>query len=258
MENNNSNFENSIYYVYHLLNPITNRLFYVGKGSGNRCKQHLTDKKEYAHNKRLNGYIRNLIEDNTPPIIIKVAENLDEETAYKLEEDQIKKYGRVGFEEHGILLNILESGRPPAYKGKDHPWYGRIHSKETKDKIKMAIKEQYKNGRKSSFKGKKHTEESKEKNRQAHLGKKQSKETIEKRVNSRKQSNKKQTEHQKQKVREANQKPWMIITPDGVEEIITNLRKYSLDRNLDPSNMMHVARGRQKQHKGYVVYNLDY
>lgn len=242
------------YYVYHLINPNTNRLFYVGKGCGNRCKQHLTDKKEYSFNKRLNGYIRNLIEDNTPPIITKIAENLTEENAYDLEESEIKKYGRVGFEENGILLNILESGRPPHYSGENHPWYGRRHSEETKRKISEKKKELIQKGIIPVRKGFTHTEEAKKKNRQAHLGKKQSPEAIEKT----RQANlgRKQTDFQKQKAREANEKTWRILTPEGNEEIITNLRQYSLERGLDPGNMMHVARGRQKQHKGYIVFKI--
>lgn len=248
---------NSIYYVYHILNPITNRLFYIGKGSGNRCKQHLTDKKEYAHNKRLNGYIRNLIKNGIPPIIIKIAEDLTEETAYELEESEIKKYGRVGFEENGILLNILESGRPPAFSGEHHPWYGRKHTQETKDKISETKKEQFATGVIKPRNGFTHTEEAKEKNSQAHLNKKQSKETIDKRIKNRTKNYKPQTDYQKQKAREANEKTWKVITPEGVEEIITNLRQYSLERNLDPGNMMHVARGRQKHHKGYRVIKID-
>ena len=245
------------YYVYHLINPNTNRLFYVGKGCGNRCKQHLTDKKEYSFNKRLNGYIRNLIEDNTPPIITKIAENLTEENAYDLEESEIKKYGRVGYEENGILLNILESGRPPRYIGENHPWYGKTHSEETKRKISETKKEQFASGIRVPRKGFKNSEEAKEKNRQSHLGKKQSEETISKRVKTRTENKKPQTDFQKQKAREANEKTWRILTPEGNEEIITNLRQYSLERGLDPGNMMHVARGRQKQHKGYIVFKVE-
>lgn len=245
------------YYVYYIINPNTNRVFYVGKGTGIRYKQHLTDKKEYAFNKRLNGYIRNLIESKNPPIIIKIAENLTEKIAYELEEKEIKKYGRVGFEENGILLNILESGRPPKFEGEEHPWWGRKHSEESRKKMSETKKERYANGVIKKRTGYKQSEETKEKNRLAHLGKKQSKESIDKRIKTRKFNNKPQTEYQKQKAMEANQKNWKIITPEGTIEIITNLRQYSLERNLDPGNMMHVARGKLKQHKGYKVFKLD-
>ena len=244
------------FYVYKIINPITNRIFYIGKGTGNRCKQHLTDKKEYCANKRLNGYIRNLIENKEQPIIEKIQENLTEEVAYELEESLIKKYGRKGIDENGILLNILESGRPPSFSGEDHPWYGRKHTEETKDKISKTIKENIKNGIITPRSGFTHSEESKEKNRVAHLGKIQSNETIKKRVSTRIKNNKPQTDFQKQKAREANQKSWKIITPEGKELIIVNLRKFSLDHNLDQGNMMHVASGRQKQHKGYKVYRI--
>lgn len=243
------------FYVYHIINPLEDRIFYVGKGTGDRCKQHLTDKKEYAFNKRLNGYIRNLISNNTPPIIVKIAENLLEEDAYQLEEFEIKKYGRVGFDEGGILLNILDSGRPPCFRGENHPWWGRKHTEESKQKMSNTKKENFKNGTKIPRRGFKHTEEAKEKNRQSHLGKKQPKEAIEKT----RQANlgRPQTEFQKQRAREANQKKWLIITPDGKEEIIYNLRQYSLEKGVDQGNMVHVANGRQKQHKGYQVFRLE-
>lgn len=242
------------YYVYHIINPKTGSIIYVGKGTGNRYKQHLTDKKEYASNKRLNGYIRNLMEEGNPPKIIKVAENLTEFDAYELEEEHIKQYGRIGFDEGGILLNILESGRPPSAKGEDHPWYGRKHKPESIEKAKQTIKLKRQQGLIPSRRGFKHTEEAKEKNRQAHLGKKRTPEAIEKT----RQANlgRPQTDFQKQRAREANQRIWLVITPNGDKEIVINLRKYSLERGLDPGNMMHVASGRFKQYKGYKVIRL--
>lgn len=106
-----------------------------------------------------------------------------------------------------------------------HPLLGKNHSQETIDRIKKSKK-----------------------------GQKPSKEAIQKSIEAR--LGKPQTEYQKQKAREANQKTWKVITPEGNEKIITNLRQYSLERGLDPGNMMHVARRRQKQHKGYKVSKL--
>lgn len=242
------------FYVYQIRHPETNKIFYVGKGTGNRYKQHLTDKKEYASNKRLNGYIRNLIEYNTPPIIEKVKENLTEESAYELEESLIKKYGRKGIDKNGILLNILESARPPSFKGKDHPWYNKKHSEESKKKMSDSIKKLYENGRIHPWIGRNHSEESKEKNRQAHLGKKLSDENKEKLRQSR--IGKPQTDYQKQKVKEANQKSWIITDPQGNSFTIINLRQFCKANNLDQGNMVNVASGRLRQHKGYKCSRL--
>jgi hypothetical protein len=244
------------YYVYHIINPITNRIFYIGKGCGSRCKQHLTDKKEYAFNKRLNGYIRNLIDDDNIPIITKVAENLNEEEAYLLEESQIKEYGRVGFDKDGILLNILESGRPPSLKGENHPWWGKKHSEESKKKMSETKKKMYAS---EMFvhpqKGKPLSEETKAKLSKANTGKKHTKESIEKT----RQANlgRPQTDFQKQRAREANQKKWLVITPEGKEEIIINLRKYCRENNLDQGNMTNVAHGKLRQYKGYKVFKIE-
>ena len=238
------------YYVYALINPKTNKIFYIGKGTGNRCKQHLVDKKEYCANKRLNGYIRNLIEDKTLPNIIKLHENLDEETSYQYEEKLISFYGRKGIDENGILLNILESARPPCFSGENHPWWGRKHSEETKRKISESKRKNM-----NARKGRPQTEETKRKISEANKGRKRSQEAIEKtRIANLGRS---QTEYQKQKAREAIQKTWKITTPEGEELVITNLRQFSLDNGLDPSNMLHAAKGRIKQHKGYKVQKLD-
>lgn len=253
MENTLNN--DNRFYVYHLIHPETNRVFYVGKGTGTRCKQHLTDKPEYCFNKRLTGYIRNLIDKGTPPIIVKVLENVTEEVAYQLESRQIQEFGRVGYEENGVLLNILIDGRPPHYKGEDHPWHGRKHKPESIEKMKETKRRNLETGVTKIRRGFTHTEESKEKNRQAHLGKKMSPEAIEKT----RQANlgRKQTDYQKKRATEANQKKWLIITPEGEKLVIVNLRQFSLERGLDPGNMMHVAAGRLKQHKGYIVKRFD-
>ena len=244
------------YYVYHIINPITNRIFYIGKGCGSRCKQHLTDKKEYAFNKRLNGYIRNLINDNNIPIITKVAENLNEEEAYLLEESQIKKYGRVGFDEDGILLNILESGRPPSFKGEDHHWWGKKHSEESKKKMSETKKKMYASGTLvGSQTGKPLSNETKAKISKTKTGTKRTQEAIEKT----RQANlgRPQTDFQKQRVREANQKKWLVITPEGKEEIVINLTKYCRENGLDQGNMTNVAHGKLRQYKGYKVFKVE-
>lgn len=244
------------FYVYHLINPETNRVFYVGKGTGNRCKQHLVDKPNYCFNKRLNGYINNLRKNGIKPEIIKIKENLTEEESYLFEESEIIKYGRKGIDENGILMNVLINGRPPTYRGEEHPFYGRKHTEETKQKISKRKKEQYASGEVINHqKGKPLTESAKRKISLANSGKKRTPEAIEK--TRLKNLGKKQTEFQKQKAREANIKKWRIKKPDGEVIIIENLRLYCVENNLDQGNMCNVARGKLKQYKGYVVEKLD-
>ncbi|QKN84964.1 hypothetical protein AG74_124 [Vibrio phage AG74] len=46
---------------------------------------------------------------------------------------------------------------------------------------------------------------------------------------------------------------YIVTSPDGVEHEVTSLRAFALERNLDPSGMTKVAKGKQKTHKGYKV-----
>lgn len=63
----------------------------------------------------------------------------------------------------------------------------------------------------------------------------------------------KQTDKQKEIARECNSKEWIITDPLGNEFIIKNLRKFALENGLDQGNLVSVAKGRLKQHKGYKV-----
>jgi hypothetical protein len=99
--------ETPVYYVYNIVNPSTRIPFYVGKGKGGRCYQHLLDKPEYSKNKRLTGHIQNLRKIGIEPEVIKIKENLKEKEAYLMEEEQILNYGRIGFDEDGFSLISL-------------------------------------------------------------------------------------------------------------------------------------------------------
>jgi hypothetical protein len=242
--------ENLVYYVYHLVNPVTNFPFYVGKGKNNRCRQHLIDTPERAQNKRLNGHIRKIRERGIEPIIIKYQENMTEEAAYTLEEKQILEYGRIGYEDGGILMNILLDSKPPVRYGQDNGFYGRTHSEETKRII----------GEKN--RGSKHTEESKEKIRQRHKGVPKSEEHRKKigekskgRSPSQETREKLMQHNLKEDVLrhniECKQKEYIVTTPDGEEIEVINLSDFCKDTNLDRCKMYSVASGDRKTHKGY-------
>ena len=155
-----------MYYIYHYIDPRDNLPFYVGKGKDNRCFDHLNETEEKTLNRHKFYRIQFLIQNNMHPIIKKVIDNIaDEEEAYRLETVEILKYGRIGFEENGILTNICLYNKPPSWKNrvktKEHrknlskSHLGKTMSAETKRKI---IETKIKNGTlKSGMEGKLHS-----------------------------------------------------------------------------------------------------
>jgi len=139
----------NIYYVYIYLDPRTNIPFYVGKGKGNRFKSHLIEKKNYTTNKRKYEKIQELNFYNLTPTIIFYASNLDEQVAYNIEAELIKRYGRLDLDDGGVLTNICLSNDPPNTTGSKR-------SKETK--LLMSLRQM--GNKKGIFnKGKRRTEE---------------------------------------------------------------------------------------------------
>jgi hypothetical protein len=159
-----------MYYIYHYIDPRDNLPFYIGKGTANRCFDHLTETAENTLNRHKFYRIQFLIQHNMPPIIKKVIDNIiNEDDAYKLETEEILKYGRIGFEENGILTNICLDNKPPSWKNrvkseehrknlsKSH--LGKKLPADTKRKI---IETKIKNGTlKSGMEGKLHRNETK-------------------------------------------------------------------------------------------------
>ena len=97
------------YYVYALIDPRTNTPFYIGKGSKNRMFDHLKDNRGV----RKQEVISQIRKDGLEPVPTKLVENLTEDDAYKKEIELIKKYGRKGIDENGILCNNLLEAFPP-------------------------------------------------------------------------------------------------------------------------------------------------
>ena len=113
-----------VYYVYFLIDPTTDEIFYVGKGSNYRDFSHLKpslwSNPKCTPNPFLYYKIKSLMEKDTPPIIKRVADNISEDDAYNLENFYILKYGRR-FVDGGILFNIsdLKGG---SIGGRSKPW----------------------------------------------------------------------------------------------------------------------------------------
>lgn len=125
----------NLYYVYGLIDPCNNLPFYIGKGKDNRAFSHLNENinRNKIDNKRKFNKIKSIKSQGLEPFIEFYAQNIeDENLAYEIEESLIKKYGRKGYDDGGILLNICLSSRPPNHKGKT---YDEIYGKEKAKKI---------------------------------------------------------------------------------------------------------------------------
>jgi hypothetical protein len=88
-------------YVYFHKNPITKELFYVGIGRDYRSKDFKS-----GRNKHYKNYIRK----HGKPIIEIIHNYLSLEQACFYEQYYIALYGRIGYENYGILVNKSEGG----------------------------------------------------------------------------------------------------------------------------------------------------
>lgn len=112
-------------YVYALMDPTTQEIFYVGKGTGYRDKSHLKPSLWSEPKKTTNPFlyykIKSLMENGTPPIVKRLCENLKEQSAYDLESSLIKEYGRRFVDSGGRLFNISDSSGG-SFAGQAKPW----------------------------------------------------------------------------------------------------------------------------------------
>lgn len=135
------------YYVYAWLRP-SGEVFYIGKGRGNR------DRAIKTNNPVFERILDKIVKAGSAPSVVRLHENLAEDTAFKIECEEIARYGRRN-NGTGILANLTDGGEGTS---------GRTHSVETKAKIR-AIQV----GRTAS-------EETRSKMSNAHTGKKASEE----------------------------------------------------------------------------------
>ena len=265
---------NDRFYVYCLIDPRDNDVFYVGKGCGHRMFLHekLVKKGILTNNNiLLTKKIQSILNDNKNVIYKKLYTGLSSENAILKEINVIKSLGRVDLKT-GNLFNLTDGGE------------GIINiSQETRQKLSNSHKgiifsEEHKNNLKLAAKNRtrEHIEKIVAKNR----GRKQSEETKKKISLSKKGMSvswikgKHHTDETKKKLSDLTKsyfsnsnnrkkwsemmlknppfiKTWMFIDPNGCKKEIVNLSKFCRDMGLYYECMKQVYRGIKKSYKGW-------
>lgn len=169
------------FYVYGLFRNDTSSIFYVGKGSGDRLKNHRGETKSIIKKGVQRSIKTNVIislwKSNSDFYEKILYDNLTEEQAWKKEKELIKFYGRIDIGT-GVLTNMSDGGDGPANR---IPWNKNVaRTNDVKIQLrnanlgkKYSVEVNLKKGRKgrvSNRKGKILTEEVKNKIRNSLLG----------------------------------------------------------------------------------------
>jgi len=97
------------YYVYHLIDPRDNSVFYVGKGSGDRLNQHSKDaRKGFVQNAEKHRRIEDIHKAGLNVVELIVADNLTEDHAFIIERGMIQdmKHNGITNIANGFMTNI--------------------------------------------------------------------------------------------------------------------------------------------------------
>lgn len=231
---------------------------YVGKGSGNRCFDHLEDRTRID-----NPIFRNKLNllkksYNMKDFIIIINFTKNELDSYISETALITEIGSNHIEniKNGTLINMCLENRPPSLKGKT---YKEIYGDKFEEQIEKRRKIQLERG--GYFGGKSHSEESKNKisigisgDKNPMYGKKHTEETLEK------MSIKKKVIFDGDK--NPNAKTYVIISPDNIETIVIGgLKKFCLENDISYSTLSKTLRtGKKVAHgktKGWFLKRCD-
>jgi hypothetical protein len=126
--------------VYVLKCPKSFEVKYVGEGSEARPYSHvrLVRNGRTTASPRLTKWINRLIDEDLEPVVEIVKSGLTKEKAVALESRLINKYGRSHLDEGGTLLNVAKRGTVYDKSGELNPFFGKTHSPETIEKMRLA------------------------------------------------------------------------------------------------------------------------
>jgi hypothetical protein len=122
------------YYVYLLTDPRNNnKVFYCGKGTGDRWKSHLGHWSGNGKNNPTENKIKKIQKQGLQPGVIFLYDNIiNENEAYRLEESYIR-------ENFDNLTNLKVEAKPPSAKGKIGWSRGLKLSKQHKQNISNGL-----------------------------------------------------------------------------------------------------------------------
>lgn len=174
------------FYVYLLIDPRTDKVFYVGKGKTNRMYEHKTDAlKKRHHNKHLENTILKIISLNLNIKYSKVFVSENEAECFVKEIETILFFGldnlcnlteggegSTGYKHTIDALNKMrENASKRNWVGKNNPNYGGGHWTEETKKRFSEYQKQSMLGDKNPFFGKKHKTDARLRMSEFHTGK---------------------------------------------------------------------------------------
>ena len=166
------------YYIYELIDPRTEKPFYVGwtsRTSDLRFSEHLRETRSKTVNLEKVKILKEILNENLKPITKIVFQSVDKEESIKEEIRLIDYYGRI--RDGGILTNISKGGEHHIVSDKVKKHLSEIRKNKTyeeilgKDKaldLKKRISKSV-SGELNPMYGKKHSEETIQKIREASL-----------------------------------------------------------------------------------------
>lgn len=280
--------ENNIFFVYCFLDnrkpgeyiygdiKFDYEPIYVGKGKGNRAKNHLTIYKNQNRNNRFYNKLGSIIKSGATPTFINIKESLSEKDAFEYERFFIKLIGRI--ENGGTLTNLSDGGEGQS---------GFRFSEETKEKMsktKLGKKlgpmsdeaklniSLSKIGKISPIKGKK-LEDIVGEDRAKEIKAKMSKNGPDKYGEKNPMFGKKHSEESVRKMKENTIKlfgednpsygrerkesekvydTWQLTNDKGEIIEVDNLSKFCRENGLNPSCMRDLSYGTAKRHKNWI------